>query len=380
MKFSDIYRGIIIVYPHGDFLINGSKKIIMKAKKYMDCVNKALLLIQDKIALGIIMINYLGTLNLRQFRKKYNLHKITEEERKKWWKNKKKLYQYEVTYMHVFHSPFNIDYPQGPQAFVKPKNIKMMQNIYIGTSGYDIQWFDVPKTQPLITYSDQYNTIELNSSFYKTPNENQIKKLFDETPKEFVFSIKINQSITHFGKLNDFHVSKFILNFRTLLPKIKCLLFQFPPHFKYNESNMNKLKNLSNQFHLYFAFEFRDNSWYNDDVFSLFKKNKKWTIVLSYNCENCFGRQSNAEGFNFDIYNFNYISNFLYIRMHGTEGKYIGSHKKYIINIVQFIRKSYNHGVTDVFTYFNNTDSLHPSQNIPDALYDVNYMNKRLFF
>ena len=66
--------------------------------------------------------------------------------------------------------------------------------------------------------------------------------------------------------------------------------------------------------------------------------------------------------------------------MHGIEGKYKGSHKKYIIKLVEFIRKSYDHGITDVFTYFNNTDSSDSPANIPDALYDVKYMNKRLFY
>ena len=51
----DIYRGMIIVKPHGDYLIIGSKNIIIKAKKYMDCVNKPLMFIQDKMALGILM-------------------------------------------------------------------------------------------------------------------------------------------------------------------------------------------------------------------------------------------------------------------------------------------------------------------------------------
>jgi len=377
-KFDDIYRGIIIVYPHGDYLVEGIKKVIIKSKKYMDCINKPLLLIQDKKALGVIMIDYVDSIDLQEFDKKFKLHRITEEERKKWWKNKKILYEYDVTYIHIFRNPIHINYLQGAQTFIKPANITMMQNIYVGTSGYDYGWFDVKHADALKYYSTQYNSLELNSSFYKTPTENQCKKLFDETPTNFKFSIKINKYITHYGKLENTYVMKFMDSLKILMPKIKCILFQFPSHFKYTDKNMKKLEDLTyHQAHVYFAFEFRSITWYNDSVLSFFKKRKAWTIVLAYNCE---GLGDMKKGYNFNLNKFVFTSDFLYIRMHGTTGKYEGSHKKYIVKLVDFIRKSYDDGVVDVFTYFNNTDSMNKKYKIPDALYDANYMNKYLFY
>jgi uncharacterized protein YecE (DUF72 family) len=120
-----------------------------------------------------------------------------------------------------------------------------------------------------------------------------------------------------------------------------------------------------------YAFEFRDTSWYNNDVYKLFEQRLSWTMVIAFNCE-CFGSMN--YGFNFDIKTFIPTSNFLYIRMHGTTGKYEGSHKKYIPKLTEFIMRS---GITNVYIYFNNTDSSTGS--VPDALYDVNYMNKYLF-
>jgi len=391
MDLSNIYRGIIIVHPHGDMIVNGTKSIIVKSKKYLDCIDKKLLLIQNKQALGIIVINYIGSLDIQGFKKKFNQHRITEQERKKWWKNKRKLYQYNIDVNHIFRKPIHIDYPQGPQNFVKPENIKAMQSIYIGTSGYSY-WSKYLSNQPeskstsksksesnvLINYSSKYQTVELNTTFYRMPDDNLCKKLFNDTPRDFVFSIKVNISITHYGKLDNTHVSKFVDKLKILMPKIKCLLFQFPPTFKYNEKHMKKIKNLSSARNLYYAFEFRDISWYNEDVYSFFKSKKRWTIVLAYNCEDCFSSMN--QGFNFNLKDFIYLSKFLYIRMHGTFGRYIGSHRPDIHWLVDFIRDSYDKGVKEVYVYFNNTDSIMlDKNNTPDALDNVDYMIKKLF-
>src|SRR5579863_6301665 len=110
MSFKDIYRGIIIVYPHGDYIVDGSKKVIIKSKKYMDCIDKPLLLIQNKVALGVIFLDYVGQINIEEFNKKFNLHRITEQEREKWWKGKSKLFEYKIISKHNFRNPLPIDY------------------------------------------------------------------------------------------------------------------------------------------------------------------------------------------------------------------------------------------------------------------------------
>lgn len=366
MNNLNIYRGIVIVQPHGDYLKSGKKKIIMKSKKYSDCVNKPLLVIQNKKAIGIIIIDYVQTTNLKGFNKKRKFHLITEKERKKWWKNKTKYHEYKIKYKHFFHNPIPIDYLTGPQTFVRPEHIIIKQHIYIGTSGYDYNWFNLSSTKSLIYYSSQFNSLELNSSFYKIPNEKQCLKLYNNTPKNFRFSIKVHQSITHYGKLNNKSINSFINKLNPLKTKIKCLLFQFSSKFKCSDKNLKKLKKIKT-YKLKFAFEFRDSSWFNDEVYKLFKHKKNWTIVFSY-----------YKGFNFELDN-KFVFNFLYIRMHGTVGKYQGSHAKIIPKLVDFIRQLYDSGITNVFAYFNNTDSFN-KKGISHALYDAYYMKKYVVF
>ena len=109
---------------------------LIKSIKLISAINKPLLLIQSKEALGIIKLKKAKPINLVQFVKLKNKHKITEKERKKWWKGKRILYSYEVIIVKNYvslckRSPCKkskkIQYPIGPQVFIKPENIKFLK-------------------------------------------------------------------------------------------------------------------------------------------------------------------------------------------------------------------------------------------------------------
>lgn len=124
-KLPDFYRGLIIVYPHANYIIDGSKSIIIKSLYLPSIVDKQLLLIQNKKAIGLLKLRSPKEIDIKTFSKLYNKHRITEEERKKWWKNKRKLYLYKIYDLKVFKKPIIITYPQGPQVLVKPENIHL---------------------------------------------------------------------------------------------------------------------------------------------------------------------------------------------------------------------------------------------------------------
>ena len=90
-------------------------------------INNPLLLIQNKEALGIIKLKKAKPINLVQFSKLKNKHKITDEERKKWWKGKRTLYSYDIIIVKKYKKIKKIQYPTGPQVFVKPENIKFLK-------------------------------------------------------------------------------------------------------------------------------------------------------------------------------------------------------------------------------------------------------------
>lgn len=124
---NNYYRGLIIVKPHGTFIINKEKTLIIKVKKLINLLNKNLLLIENKKALGIIMLTDIYEVNRNEFEKLRNKHLITDEERIKWWPYKRNFYAYPIKIIKIFKYPIDIDYPQGPQISVTKENVKIIR-------------------------------------------------------------------------------------------------------------------------------------------------------------------------------------------------------------------------------------------------------------
>lgn len=380
MNINDI-KGFIIVKPHATYIANGSKKIIVKSKYFESALNRPLLLIQQKEAIGIIYIDDIKEISLKEFNRKRNLHLITDQERKKWWPNKKILYEYHISKKYIFAAPIPIKYPTGPQVFININNIKPLQHVYIGTSGYSYKWWKdfyhhKSKTEDQFAiYSDQFRSLEINGTFYRQYNKKTWEKLRDIAPPEFVFSVKVNRSITHYYQFQKFN--KFLKGAKLLGSKLKCLLFQFPEHFKYSENNVQRLLSLPVSEYRY-AFEFRNASWFNQDIYDIFLK-KRWSIVISYHGFEWSNKSNLAIGFNPSLNEWPRTSDFVYIRLHGTTGKYEGSHKRILPKLAKYIRDLYKENIKYAFVYFNNTDSL-ANNGISNAIVDAKYFQNIIGF
>jgi uncharacterized protein YecE (DUF72 family) len=89
--------------------------------------------------------------------------------------------------------------------------------------------------------SRQFNTIEINGSFYSLQRPSSWKSWYEETPEGFVFSIKGSRYITHMKKLSD--IEEPLRNFFAqgllgLEDKIGPILWQFPPNFGFNPERL----------------------------------------------------------------------------------------------------------------------------------------------
>ncbi|WP_241243518.1 DUF72 domain-containing protein [Caldicellulosiruptor changbaiensis] len=128
----------------------------------------------------------------------------------------------------------------------------MHKKLFIGTSGWSYShWKEIfyPATLPyekrLEFYSKHFATSEVNSSFYHLPQEKTIINWYDCTPEGFIFSIKAPRSITHLKRLSavDEEWEKFKNRIDLLKEKLGPILLQFPPSFKKDEENLQKLIN-----------------------------------------------------------------------------------------------------------------------------------------
>ncbi len=154
-------------------------------------------------------------------------------------------------------------------------------NIFIGTSGfYYKDWVgrvypkNLPQKQWLDFYTNYFNSLEINSTYYRDPDLNFIKNICNRIKnKKFLLSFKANKNITHERNSNDIRKYSDIVNYLVENYFEARVLYQFPYSFKYNQSNFDYIKKIIN-LNKRFVIEFRNEDWINKDIVDTFKEEK----------------------------------------------------------------------------------------------------------
>src|SRR5690242_18489056 len=120
----------------------------------------------------------------------------------------------------------------------------MMADVRIGISGWTYEpWRgtfypeDLPHKKELWYASRQVNSIEINGSFYSLQTPKSYEAWYDATPEGFVFSVKGGRYITHMRRLREIEsplANFFASGVLALREKLGPILWQFPPHFKFD--------------------------------------------------------------------------------------------------------------------------------------------------
>jgi len=152
-------------------------------------------------------------------------------------------------------------------------------NYWIGTSGFQYaEWKgtfypeDLSTAKMLPFYAERFSTTEVNYSFRRIPSPKTIQGWWDTTPERFKFSLKAPQKVTHFAKLKNCGdtMRYFCQVICDLEGKLGPVLFQLPPNFKKDAGVLGEFLN-DLPAGLRAAFEFRNPSWFDDEVFALLK-------------------------------------------------------------------------------------------------------------
>jgi uncharacterized protein YecE (DUF72 family) len=158
--------------------------------------------------------------------------------------------------------------------------------IFLGTSGWGYQewvgaFYPNNRVAKLPFYCRIFNTVEVDSSFYRAPSKSMIMGWIRNTIPNFRFSFKIPKTITHDKHLEG--VERQFVEFIDLMQpilrvgKLGCLLIQLPPSFTFEEfDNLESFFKLLPE-DIHFAIEFRHKSW---------NKNQTWTLLTKYNVAN----------------------------------------------------------------------------------------------
>jgi len=191
-------------------------------------------------------------------------------------------------------------------------------------------------------YSKYFDTVEINSTFYRLPFRNFVIGWTKKAPRGFLYAIKVNRRITHLKRLRNAQedLTDFLKRLNPLKERslLGPLLLQLPPglHFDLNllESFLNSLPEGYR-----FTIEFRHKSWLGEEVYNLLEE---------YNVAFCIISSPKLPAI------VKVTTNFSYIRMHGRKRwyDYLYSDEE-LKEWAEIVSKLHDEG-NDVFMYFNN--------------------------
>ena len=217
------------------------------------------------------------------------------------------------------------------------------------SSYYNRKWINVFYPEALPTkdwfayYCEHFNTYELNASFYKFPTAKSLHTWYKKSPDGFIFSVKAPKIITHTKKFVacERELAEFYEACREgLKDKLGCVLFQLPPSFAYSSEKLALIINALNP-NFKNVIEFRNVSWWTQEVFDAFIKNKLIFCSVSYPGLPPAIIATNSTG---------------YVRLHGDPklfySEYSEAELSKMYEEIEHAKK-----IKTVFIYFNNTAS-----------------------
>lgn len=168
------------------------------------------------------------------------------------------------------------------------KKEKSESKVYVGCAKWnrtDLKGFYPRGTKDELSYySTQFNSIELNATFYNIPSINQVVTWRDKTTDDFKFFPKITNSISHYKRLNGVSnlVEEYCSNISNFESKLGMVFLQLHDNFSYKD--FDKLKNFIISFPvgIPLAVELRNSSWFNDDKIS----EELYTFLEKHNVTN----------------------------------------------------------------------------------------------
>jgi uncharacterized protein YecE (DUF72 family) len=223
-----------------------------------------------------------------------------------------------------------------------------MAPVHIGCSGWNYSdWRErvyppgLPPRRWLGHYATLFDTVEVNSTFYRLASRDAVASWVEQTPDDFVFALKASRYLTHMKRLADMErgVARFYQRLEPLAgtPKLGPIVWQLPANFHRDDERLaGALEQLPAGRH---AFEFRHPSWFAREVYALLRRHRA-ALVIGDHPERPF--QSHE-----------FTADWTLIRFHsgarGRRGNYSETElRTWQRRIVQWRRR------VEVYAYFNN--------------------------
>jgi uncharacterized protein YecE (DUF72 family) len=155
-----------------------------------------------------------------------------------------------------------------------------LRAVRVGCSGWNYpHWREVvypkglPQSRWLEHYATLFDTVEVNSTFYRLPKRQSVVRWVELSPDDFVLAVKASRYLTHVRRLTDLSggVERFYACIEPVVdsPKMGPVLWQLPGNFRRDDERLsNALRVLPTGRH---AFEFRHESWFAQEVYDLLR-------------------------------------------------------------------------------------------------------------
>jgi uncharacterized protein YecE (DUF72 family) len=222
----------------------------------------------------------------------------------------------------------------------------------VGCSGWEYKHWrgdfypaTVPRTRWFEHYAAVFDTVEINNTFYRLPEERTFAAWSARAPAGFLYAVKASRFLTHMKKLKDPEepLDRLFSRMRPLGRHLGPVLYQLPPGWKLDRERLERfLQALPRDAR--HVIEFRDPTWYADGVAGLLEK---------YGVARCLhdmgGSATERER----------VGPFVYVRFHGATGRYRGGYSGSRLRTwADWLHAQRAAGV-DVFAYFNNDAGGH---------------------
>jgi uncharacterized protein YecE (DUF72 family) len=232
-----------------------------------------------------------------------------------------------------------------------------LATIRIGTSGWSYDhWAGVlyppkmPVAKRLARYVEEFDTVELNASFYRWPRDATFAGWRQRLPEGFTMSVKAHRGLTHFRRLKSPEpwAERFERAWRALGERREMLLVQLHPGLERDDARLDYFLGCLPDW-IRVAMELRHPSWDHARVYELLERRRAAYVVMSGAGLRCVPRAT---------------TDVVYIRMHGpAESMYEGSYSTDELRRWADRITVWDNEGRRVLVYFNNDPSGHAVRN-----------------
>jgi Uncharacterized conserved protein len=231
-----------------------------------------------------------------------------------------------------------------------------MASVQIGTSGWHYKhWIgpyyplSLPPRSMLDYYGRDFDTVEINNSFYRLPSTTTFEAWKETTPGGFCFAVKGSRYLTHNKKLLDPKpaLDRLLTATGGLGAKLGPILFQLPPNW---HCNLDRLQQFLHALpaRVRYSIECRDQSWHNPDVYRLLQEHN-----VAFCLYELGGVRSPVE----------VTADFVYVRLHGPGNKYEGDYSAGTLKSWADQIDRWKQSDIDVYVYFDNDQAGYAVKN-----------------